>query len=229
MKTILIVDDEQDIIDLVKYNLKREGYSVLTARSGREALRISEQKPDLILLDVMMPEYDGFEVLKRLKRETKTARIPVIFLTAKGTEIDEVLGLELGAEDYLVKPISIPKLIARVKNVLRKQETREAVNQSAPLISLGAIEISPSTHIVKVDKNEVFFPKKEFEVLHYLASHAEKVITRETLLDSVWGTEVSVGDRTVDVHIRKIREKLGIYADYIETIKGIGYRMREQP
>jgi two-component system alkaline phosphatase synthesis response regulator PhoP len=225
-RNVLVVDDEQDIVDIVKYNLHKEGYTVRTARNGREALSEVDKKiPDLIILDVMMPELDGFQVLKQLKQSPAKTDIPVIFLTAKGADIDEVLGFELGADDYIIKPISIPKLVARVKNVLRKHDQRQ--KSATELISLGAIEIIPSQHVVRVEGNEVFFPKKEFEVLQYLAGHAENVVTREVLLDAVWGTDVRVVDRTVDVHIRKIREKLGKFADYIETIKGIGYRMRE--
>ena len=225
MKTILVVDDEKDIVDLVKYNLQREGYTVLTARSGKDALEAARQQPHLILLDIMMPEYDGLEVVKRLKKDDRTSAIPVIFLTAKGTDLDEVLGLELGADDYVVKPISIPKLLARVRNVLRMREGGSKL-PAAPII-IGAVEILPVQHVVRIDGKEVFFPKKEFEVLHYLATHAGAVVNRDSLLGAVWGSEVRVIDRTVDVHVRKIREKLGAHSDCIETIKGVGYRMRE--
>ncbi len=227
MKTILVVDDEKDIVDFVKYNLQKEGFSVLTARNGKQALDLAQQQPHVILLDVMMPEFDGWEVLKRLKKERKTASIPVIFLTAKGSDVDEVLGLELGASDYIVKPISVPKLIARIKHILRQSELRRSEADLSQSVTLGVIEIIPSQHIVRVDKTEVFFPKKEFEVLWFLASHSGQIVNRETLLNAIWGTEVRVVDRTVDVHIRKIREKLGKYGDYIETIKGVGYRMRD--
>ncbi len=225
MKTILIADDEKDIVDLVKYNLQKEGYTVLTARNGKQALELAQQQPSMILLDVMMPELDGWEVVKQLKKSNKTSDIPVVFLTAKESELDEVLGLELGADDYIVKPISIPKLIARVRNVLRKNESS---TQKVNDIVIDRIEIFPSQHIVKIDKKEVFFPKKEFEVLLYLATHLDQVVTRDTLLGAVWGSEVQVVDRTIDVHIRKIREKLDNHADMIETIKGVGYRMRER-
>ncbi len=223
-RTILVVDDERDIVDLVKYNLQQAGYFVLTSRNGKEALELAQRQPQLILLDIMMPEYDGIEVLKRLKTNKKTEHIPVIFLTAKGTDVDEVLGLELGADDYVVKPISMPKLIARVKNVLRKYEAPKAIASS---ITIGAIEILPSQYIVRVSGKEVFFPKKEFEVLLHLAKRQNEVVDRESLLNTVWGSNIQVVDRTVDVHIRKIREKLGKFADYIETIKGVGYRMRD--
>lgn len=226
MKTILIVDDEKDIVDLLKYNLKKEGYNVLTAPNGKLVLEQSKHQPDLIVLDVMMPELNGLEVIKRLKADQKTSSIPVIFLTAKGTELDEVIGLELGADDYIVKPISIPKLIARIKNAFRRQPAGEATTEMHKPIRIGVIEINPAQHTVKVAGREIFFPKKEFEVLLYLSGHAEQVINRETLLRHIWGSDVMVVDRTVDVHIRKVREKLDKYADYIETIKGIGYRMR---
>jgi two-component system alkaline phosphatase synthesis response regulator PhoP len=223
-KTILAVDDEKDILELIKYNLQKEGYTVLTARTGKQALEQAQQKPNLILLDVMMPEYDGWEVIKQLKRNPKTSSIPVVFLTAKGTEVDEVLGLELGAEDFILKPISIPKLLARIKNVLRKYETKEIQGQT---ITVGPIEINSRTHTVMINKKEIFFPKKEFDLLFFLTQHAGEVINREALLNSVWGSDVRVVDRTIDVHIRKIREKLGDDMDVIETIKGVGYRLRE--
>ncbi|MBI5214606.1 MAG: response regulator transcription factor [Ignavibacteriae bacterium] len=226
MKKILIVDDEQDIVQLVKYNLEKEGFAVLTARNGKQALEQAESKPELILLDVMMPELDGIEVIKRLKKNSHTENIPVIFLTAKSSDFDEVLGLELGADDYIIKPISIPKLIARVKHVLRKHETKETKKESPALLQLGVIEINTSQHIIRIKGKEHFFPKKEFDLLLFLAKREGEVVNRDTLLTNIWGSEVIVGDRTIDVHIRKIREKLGKYADYIETIKGVGYKLR---
>lgn len=227
MKSILIVDDEKDIIDLMKYNLQKEQYRVLTASNGREALDQVRHKPDLILLDVMMPELDGWDVIKQLKKNPLTSSIPVVFLTAKGTDIDEVLGLELGADGYIVKPISIPKLMAHIKSILRKRDASETETTPSGPVTVGVIEIFPDRHIVLVNKKETFFPKKEFQVLTYMAIHCGHVVRREALLNSIWGSDVLVVDRTIDVHIRKIREKLGKYADYIETIKGIGYRMRE--
>ena len=225
-KSILVVDDEKDIVDLVKYNLQREGYRILTARNGKEALDQSQKHPSLILLDVMMPEINGLEVLKTLKSNPSTRGIPVVFLTAKGSEVDEIIGLELGADDYISKPISIPKLIARIKNVLRKSEIRPDQKNARQEIVIGVIRINPLQHAVVVNRQEIFFPKKEFEILSYLATYQDQVITRERLLNTIWGENVYVIDRTIDVHIRKIREKLGEFADYIETIKGVGYRMR---
>lgn len=225
-KSILVADDEKDIVEILRYNLKKEGYEVITASDGKQALERARQKPDLILLDVMMPELDGWEVCRRLKRNESTSNIPIIFLTARSTDVDEVVGLELGATDFIVKPVSIPKLLARVKNALRKQPT-DSLEPNARSITLGVIEILPSKHLVRVDSREVFFPRKEYEVLLYLARHAGVLVTREKLLREIWGTDIIVFDRTVDVHIRRIREKLGSHADYIETIKGVGYRMRE--
>jgi len=223
MKIILVVDDEKDIVQLIRYNLEREGFKVESASDGNEALkRANEIKPDLILLDIMLPGKDGYEVMKSLNQNEKTANIPVIFLTAKSAEFDEVLGLELGADDYIVKPISPRKLVSRIRAVLRRSEgvkTEDGKN-----IDFGEILIDRESYLVKIKGNQVFFPRKEFEILYYLASHEGKVISRETLLSRIWGADVYVGDRTVDVHIRKIREKLGEHADMIETIKGVGYK-----
>ncbi len=226
-KKILIVDDEKDILELLRYNLEREGYTILTATTGKRGLEIASQQPDLIILDVMMPEMDGFEVCRRLKKEKKTESIPVIFLTARGTELDEVVGLELGADDYVIKPISPRKIIARVRNILRRNQT-DAGGEADEIIRHGAVEINVPNVTVSVGRQEIFFPKKEFEVLVYLARRPERVISRETLLDQIWGNEVQVIDRTVDVHIRKIREKLGSFASHIETVKGLGYRWTEK-
>ena len=225
---VLIADDEQDIIDFLKYNLEKEGFQVLTAKNGNEALSQAKKNPNLILLDIMMPEMDGLEVVRTLKKNSATANIPVIFLTAKSSELDEVVGLELGADDYITKPVSIPKLIARIKLTLRKKtaaKNEEAI--TSDVFKHGIIEINRSQYKIFVNKKELFFPKKEFEILLFLVKNAGKVVTRETLLSQIWGSEVYVIDRTVDVHIRKIREKLGANADYIDTIKGVGYRLKE--
>jgi two-component system alkaline phosphatase synthesis response regulator PhoP len=226
-KTILVVDDEKDIVDLLNYNLIKEGYSVRVALNGTEALYQYTRIPDLILLDIMLPELSGLEVFKEIKKHEKTKNIPVIFLTAKGTEADEVVGLELGADDYIIKPVSIPKLLARIKSVLRRREEKEMNGVEPKSISVGRVQIDPSQHKIYIDKKDVFFPKKEFEILLYLVRHLGKVVNRENLLNAIWGADIYVIDRTIDVHIRKIREKLGKYADYIETIKGVGYRLKE--
>ncbi len=226
--TILVADDERDIVDFLSYNLKKEGYDVLTAHNGTEAVALAKKMPHLILLDVMMPEMDGLDVVRTLKKNNDTSGIPVIFLSARTADIDEVVGLELGADDYITKPVSIPKLMARIKLTLRKSSpTIEESTATIPVLKHGILEINRSHYKVYINKKEVFFPKKEFEVLSYLVKNAGKVVTRETLLSQIWGSDVFVIDRTIDVHIRKIREKLAGASDYIDTIKGVGYRMRE--
>ena len=226
-KRILVVDDERDIVELIRYNLAKEGYDVITAYNGREALEKATGTTDLVLLDVMMPLLDGFETCRRIKANAETAAVPVVFLTARLGEADEVVGLELGADDYIQKPISPRKLVARVKAVLRRAEQPAEEKGAPPIIRIGPLEINRSTYTVRNGKKEIFFPKKEFEVLALLAAHPGKVFSREMLLNNIWGSDVVVIDRTVDVHIRKIREKLGEDADAIETIKGVGYRYRE--
>jgi two-component system alkaline phosphatase synthesis response regulator PhoP len=226
-ETILIVDDEADILEMLKYNLQKEGYAVLTAKNGTRALEEVKHNPNLVLLDVMMPEMDGWEVCKRLKRDAKTAGIPILFLTAKGSEVDEVVGFELGADDYIVKPISVRKLLARVKAVLRRQETSKNEQAEMPnIIRLDKIEINVPNYTVTIGTKAVVLTRKEFETLVYLARHRGRVISREVLLNVVWGENVHVVDRTVDVHISKVREKLGTHGELIETVKGVGYRVR---
>lgn len=223
---ILVVDDERDIVDLICYNLKREGYNVSSAFNGKEALQKAADRPDLIILDLMMPVLDGFETCKRLKHDPLTAEIPVIFLTARTAEADEILGLELGADDYIPKPISPRKLLARVRAFFRRHEQLHEGAAESDIIRVDGLEINRANYTVHVGKTEVFFARKEFEILFVLASHPGKVFTREMLLNSVWGASVVVLDRTVDVHIWKIREKLGDEARWIETVKGVGYRFK---
>jgi two-component system, OmpR family, alkaline phosphatase synthesis response regulator PhoP len=225
-KTILIVDDERDILDMLRYNLEKDGYGVLTALNGKSAMEQAHLKPDLILLDVMMPELDGWEVCKQLKRDQKTASIPVLFLTARGAEVDEVLGLEIGADDYIVKPISVRKLMARVRAVLRRREVPTGSVPETTIIRIEKLEINVSNYKARIGERDLQCTRREFETLVYLARNRDRVVTREQLLNEVWGHDVHVVDRTVDVHISKIREKLGSYGEYIETVKGVGYRMR---
>ncbi|HCA42922.1 MAG TPA: DNA-binding response regulator [Bacteroidetes bacterium] len=227
---VLVVDDEKDIVDLLKYNLEKENeFEVITAYNGKEALDILQsEKPALILLDIMMPELNGFEVCKRLKTEPATMKIPVIFLTAKENEIDEIVGLELGADDYIQKPISPRKVMARIKSVLRRSNIdAENMQQIEEIVRFRNLEVDSVSHSVKINKKEVFFPKKEFQLLHFLLSNRGRVFSREILLNQIWGENIYVIDRTIDVHIAKVREKLGEYADYIETIKGLGYRFKD--
>jgi two-component system alkaline phosphatase synthesis response regulator PhoP len=231
-KRILLVDDEQDILELLKYNLETEGYETMTATDGLQALALAQNptggaSPDLIILDVMLPGKDGWEVIKALRQNENTKKIPVIFLTAKGGEVDEVVGLELGADDYIIKPISIRKLLARVKTVLRKNAP--AVPEPEGVLRFGDVEINTLNYSVKVAGKAIAFTKKEFEVLVYLAKRPGRVVTRDILLNAIWGDDVVVIDRTIDVHIRKIREKLGDdNMHLIETLKGVGYRLKAE-
>jgi two-component system, OmpR family, alkaline phosphatase synthesis response regulator PhoP len=226
-KTILVVDDEKDIVDLLSYNLTKEGFSVIAARNGRDALDRAKQKPDLIILDVMMPEMNGLQVIQELKKEKKTASIPVLLLTAKGSEIDEIVGLEVGADDYIVKPVKIGKIVARVHAALRRKEqsAKETLAQD-DIIKLKDLEINIASYTATLGKQKLTLPRKEFETLVYLIRNKGRVLSRESILNAVWGENVHVVDRTVDVHIRKIREKLNTYADYIETVPGVGYRFK---
>jgi len=228
-KKVLVVDDEKDIVDILKYNLERENeFEVLTANNGKDALEIAESLPDLIILDIMMPEVNGFEVCKQLKNNSHTCKIPVIFLTAKENEIDEIIGLEIGADDYINKPISPRKVLARIKSVIRR--TNNDYEKPIKLdenVKFKNVEIDSSSHSVRIDEKEIFFPKKEFQLLHFLISNRGKVYSREILLNQIWGENIYVVDRTVDVHVAKVREKLGEYSDYIETIKGLGYRFKD--
>ena len=226
---ILVVDDEKDIVELLKYNLEKGNeFIVKTAYDGKMAMDVvTTEKIDLILLDIMMPEISGFDVCKKLKSENYTSHIPVIFLTAKENEIDEINGLDLGADDYIQKPVSPGKVIARIKSVLRRTT---ADNDSRPafksVIHFKNVEVDGNAHSVRIDGRNIFFPKKEFQLLHFLLSNPGRVFTRETLLNHVLGENIYVTDRTIDVHIAKVREKLGEYSDYIETIKGLGYRLK---
>jgi two-component system alkaline phosphatase synthesis response regulator PhoP len=222
-ETILIVDDEVDLLELIEYNLKKAGYNVLKAENGPEGLRLARKHhPDLILLDIMMPRMTGFEVVTQLREDAELKHVPVLFLTARSDEETEVHGLEVGADDFLPKPISTAKLVARIKTALRR--AGDAPETGSELV-VHDLVINRERYLVLRGTKEFQLPRKEFEVLHFLASRKGKVIDRQTLLNEVWGPNVFVIDRTVDVHIRKIREKLG--EQYIETVKGVGYRFKE--
>ena len=227
--SVLIVDDEEDIIRLLRYNLEKENYSVDTATNGIDGLKKAEANSyDLIILDIMMPGIDGYDVCRKLRAHPFHAQTPIIFLTARVGELDEVLGLELGADDYIQKPISPRVLIARVKRILRrKDELIKTETVVAPeILKLDGLVINRQNYTVNVDGVEKFFPKKEFELLAFLASNPGKAFSRDELLSRIWGESVHVIERTVDVHISKIREKLGLLGEYVETVKGVGYRFR---
>jgi two-component system alkaline phosphatase synthesis response regulator PhoP len=222
-KTILVVDDEKDLLDLIEYNLKKEGFNVLKAENGEEGIeKAKEFHPDLVLMDIMMPKMDGMEAVEKMRKDDELKSIPIIFLTARSDEKTEVEGLNKGGDDYITKPISTTKLISRIKAVLRRfDETEEEVNR----LEVHDLIIDKDRYIVTRGDEEFQLPRKEFELLYYLASRKGKVRDRQTLLNKVWGDNIYVVDRTVDVHVRKIREKLGDH--YIETIKGVGYRFKE--
>lgn len=227
MKTkILLVDDEKDIVEFLQYNLTQEGFKVIAAFNGEQALEKINQKPDLVILDVMMPKMDGYEVCTKIRAIDEFKNLPIIFLTAKASEIDEIHGLNIGANDFVAKPISPKKLVARVKSNLRKTEPVHEQAEANREIVIGPLVINREQYSVTVKGKPVIFPKKEFEILSYLASNPGRVYPREKILNDVWGTDIYVVERTIDVHVRKIREKLGAYEDLIETIKGVGYRFR---
>jgi two-component system alkaline phosphatase synthesis response regulator PhoP len=226
MKKILLVDDEPDIVEFLKYNLEQQNFAVIVGYNGEEALQKLIEKPDLILLDIMMPKLDGFETCKRIRAQKEFENIPIIFLTAKIGELDEIKGLEIGASDYIHKPISPNKLIARVKSNLRKAERFVAKLPNPIKIQYGPIAIDKEKYEIFIDGVKKNFPKKEFEVIYFLVNNPGKVFGRDVLLKEIWGFDVYVVDRTVDVHIRKIREKLGQHDYLIETIKGVGYRIK---
>ena len=219
---ILAIDDEKDILLLLKYNLETEGYTVKTASSGKEGLDIAPKyNPDLILIDIMMPEIDGIETCRKLREIEKFQSTFILFLTARVEEYSEVAAFEAGGDDYITKPIKPRALLSRI-NLFYKRNS--LVDDSKKVIEVENLSIDKDSYVVKVDGNEVFFPKKEFELLHFLATNPKKVFSRESLLRNIWGADVHVIARTVDVHIRKIREKLG--NDFISTIKGVGYKFK---
>ena len=219
---ILAIDDEKDILLLLKYNLESEGYTVKTASSGKEGLDIAPKyNPDLILIDIMMPEIDGIETCRKLREIEKFQSTFILFLTARVEEYSEVAAFDAGGDDYITKPIK-PRALLRRINLFYKRNS--SVDDSKKVIEVENLSIDKDSYVVKVDGNEVFFPKKEFELLHFLATNPKKVFSRESLLRNIWGADVHVIARTVDVHIRKIREKLG--NDFISTIKGVGYKFK---
>jgi len=217
---ILLVDDEQDILDFLSYNLKKEGFQVYTALNGKDAITLAKKEiPHLIVLDVMMPEMDGIDTCRELREIANLKDAVIAFLSARNEDYSQIAGFEVGADDYITKPIKPRVFISRIKALLRRHTPEQSI---ANEVDLGGIKIDKEKYVVYKDGQEIAFPKKEFKLLSLLASKPGKVFTREFILEQVWGDEVVVGDRTIDVHIRKLREKLG--DDYIKTIKGIGYK-----
>lgn len=223
---VLVVEDELDILELVRYNLAKEGYSVITATSGEMGIEaLKSALPDIVLLDLMLPGIDGLEVCKKIKSEARTKNIPVVILTAKGEESDIVSGLEIGADDYVVKPFSPKVLIARIRAVLRRM-TLVTVDETIP-IKFHNITIHPGRHEVQVDSRTIDLTFTEFKILHFLVRKPGWVFTRYQIVDAVHGTNYVVTDRAVDVQIVGLRKKLGRSGKYIETVRGVGYRFKE--
>ncbi len=227
--TILVVDDERDITELLAYTFRQQGWQVETALSGTEALeRARTVRPDLIVLDILMPDLDGFEVYRRLRQHPETGSIPVLFLTARSEDVDHIVGLELGADDYIVKPVSPRVLVARISALLRRLRERahSTVAVAPTVLRIAGLELRRTSYSAIVDGREVFFARKEFELLALLASNPGRVFSRHELLRLIWGESQVVTPRTVDVHIAKIRSKLRRFAHLIETVKNVGYRFR---
>lgn len=226
---ILLVDDEPDILEFISYNLEKEGFTVYTATNGREALKLAEKtQPHLILLDLMMPEMDGITTCEEIRKIASLQNTLVAFLTARGEDYSQIAGFEAGADDYITKPIRPKVLVSRVKALLKRLSSG-TIEVEAPVsentLSFGNLTIDKERYLVKIGNEEMVLPRKEFELLSLLVSKPGKVFTREEIYYSVWGENVVVGDRTIDVHIRKLREKIG--NDHIKTLKGIGYKFRD--
>jgi two-component system phosphate regulon response regulator PhoB len=222
---ILIVEDEKDLVDLMQFNLRQAGFETASARDGEQALALVRQRtPDLVLLDLMLPGVPGMEVCRQLKSSPRTRNVPVIMVTARGEEVDRVVGLELGADDFVTKPFSVRELVLRVRAILRRGGGAEADQERE---QVGPIRVDPAAHRAYVDGEEIALTALEFKLLTTFMSRLGRVQTRESLLQDVWGVSSDLQTRTVDTHVKRLREKLGAGRDLIETVRGIGYRMVE--
>ena len=218
---ILLVDDDIDILEIVGFNLEAEGYEIIKAHNGKEAVQIAKKEiPNLIILDVMMPEMDGIEACENIRKIPELKRTIITFLTARGEDYSQVAGFDSGADDYITKPIKPKLLVSKVKALLRRVKEEQPIND---VLNVGNIEINREEYKIVSDGKEIILPRKEFELFYLLASKPGKVFKREEILDKVWGNEVIVGGRTIDVHIRKLREKIG--EELFKTIKGVGYKL----
>lgn len=226
---ILLVDDEIDILEFISYNLEKEGYIVYTAKNGLEAIEVAEKRqPHLIILDVMMPEMDGIAACEEIRKIPALSNTVIAFLTARGEDYSQIAGFDAGADDYITKPIRPKVLVSRVRALLKRSgETPvvEAFFEDSGTVSIGNLLIDKERYLIRINNQEMILPRKEFELLSLLVSKPGKVFTREEIYSTVWGENVVVGDRTIDVHIRKLREKIG--NDHIRTLKGIGYKFVE--
>lgn len=219
---VLVVDDEESIRELLKYNLEKSGFKVKVARDGAQGVEIAQKFiPDLVLLDIMMPVMDGVEACRRLREMKELQKTYIVFLTARSEEYSEVAGFDVGADDYITKPIKPRALISRINALFRRES--KVTDKPDDIIHMGDITIDRTSYTIKRDDKEITLPKKEFELLYFLAQHPNKVFSRDELLQKIWGSDVYVIDRTVDVHIRKVREKIG--DDFIVTVKGVGYKL----
>ena len=216
---LLLVDDEPDILEILSYPLKNEGFQVHTANNGLEAIKLAKDiQPHLIVLDVMMPEMDGIEACEIIRKDPKISNTLITFLSARGEDYSKIAGFNAGADDYITKPIKPKVLVSKVKSLLRRISSKKS-----ELVETKNLIIDGSTYMVKVNNKEIYLPRKEFELLFLLASEPGKVFKRNIILESVWGKDVIVGDRTIDVHMRKLREKIGNH--YFKTVKGVGYKL----
>jgi two-component system phosphate regulon response regulator PhoB len=223
---ILVVDDEPDLLELVRVNLSQAGFEVETAETGRQALeRVRREAPDLLILDLMLPDLSGTEVCRALRQDSSLAEVPIIMLTARADEVDRVVGLEVGADDYVTKPFSPRELTLRVRAVLRRRQPGGA--GSAQVLERATLRLDPVRHRCFVEQHEIELTAKEFALLHGLMMRPGRVMTREQLLDDVWGTDIAVTTRTIDTHLKRLREKLGSASHLIETVRGVGYRFAE--
>ena len=218
---VLIVDDEKDLRKIIRYNLEQEGIASIEASDGSQAIDLLSKNPSLIILDIMMPGKDGYEVCKIIRDNGST--VPIVFLTAMDREFDELKGLEVGGDDYIRKPFSPKILVARINSIFRRVEQ---INQKGSFLKYDGLEADTKNYVVKVDGDELHLPRKEFELLAFFMNEPDIVFKRDALLASIWEDDVYVVDRTIDVHINRIRSKLGPYRDWIETIKGVGYRFK---
>jgi len=224
---IVIIEDEADILEVLEFNLVQESYRVCCSQEGEQGLDlVRRENPDLLLLDLMLPDMDGLDICRQLKTDAATSMIPIVMVTARGKESDIVLGLGIGADDYITKPFSISEVVARIKAVLRRYHASAGAD-TAEVIVCGGLQIDAAKHKVLLDGELVSLTATEFRLLHYLASNPGRVFTRQHLLQQVGGDEALVMDRTIDVHVGSLRRKLGKYRDYIETIWAVGYRFRE--
>ena len=219
---VLVVDDDPDIVEILKYNLKNSGYSVKSAANGVEAIKKAKKFiPDIILMDVMMPEMSGIEACEEIKNIGQLSQVIIIFLSARSEDYTQISAYDAGADDYISKPVKPKILLKKISNIAKKISSEKNAPKT---IDLGSIKINKEEYVVIKDKKEILLPRKEFELLFLLATKPEKVFTREEIMNKVWGTQVVVGDRTIDVHVRKLREKIG--EKHIKTLKGVGYKFK---